>query len=136
MGGEGGRAAGGGRQLGPLEEEDQGFRVTAVLERSEERIKVAWVEWKKEPFEAWLRRRKQGIGLEAAGETHKYRLPDAASGSCTDDTWAPTATRGSARRASPGPALVGVVRASAHHILALEHHDIKDVVDSGAAPGV
>jgi N-acetylneuraminic acid mutarotase len=78
-------------ELGPLAEEEEGFSVTAVLERSEERIKVARVEWKKEPFETWWRQAQAGIGLEAAGGPHRYRLPDAASGSCTDDTWTPTA---------------------------------------------
>jgi hypothetical protein len=78
-------------ELGPLAEEEEGFSVTAVLERSEERLKVARVEWKKEPFETWWRQAQAGIGLGAAGEPHRYRLPDAASGSCTDDTWTPTA---------------------------------------------
>ena len=33
-----------------------------------------------------------GIGLGAAVEPHRYRLSDAASGSCRDDTWTPTPT--------------------------------------------
>jgi hypothetical protein len=78
-------------EVSRLQEEEGEFYVTAVLESSESRMKVARVAWKKEPFEAWWKQARWEAGLRPAEQEYAYRLPDLASGTCTDDTWRPTA---------------------------------------------
>ncbi len=79
-------------ELSQLQEDEERFYVAAVLEKGSERLKVATVEWRKEPFDSsWGRVRDEMQGQVRAPE-YAYRLAPIASvsGSCAGDTWTPT----------------------------------------------
>jgi N-acetylneuraminic acid mutarotase len=73
-------------------QDDERFYVTAVLEKGNERLKFATVEWKKEPFDTWWGRVRKQIENQSAAPEYGYRLPPIASSAdpCADDTWIPT----------------------------------------------
>ena len=77
-------------ELSGLQEDEEQFYVTAVLDKGNRQVRVAMVEWKKQPFENWWK------GAASQGQieepSYPYRLPAIASesGACVDDTWQPT----------------------------------------------
>src|ERR1700730_1356133 len=80
-------------QLSALQEDENGYYATAVIEKAEDRLKLATVMWSKEPVQSWRARVEEQlpnkIELDAA-----YTLPAIADGTttgCTPDTWATTA---------------------------------------------
>ena len=75
-----------------LRENQSAYYATAVIQKTENRVKLARVQWAKEIFESWRNKAQPYtptvIGMPAQG----YTLPaldDEASG-CSDDTWTPT----------------------------------------------
>ena len=75
-------------QLSPLQEDEDRYYATAVLEKSRDRLKVATVAWPKQPFESWRGQAESQPRTLLATSTANYRLP--ADNQCTDDTWSPT----------------------------------------------
>jgi hypothetical protein len=78
--------------LSSLQEDEERYYATAILKKSKDRMKVATVEWRKEPFESWRARAENQMPKLMAAVTANYTLPtisDGASG-CTDDTWSAT----------------------------------------------
>jgi N-acetylneuraminic acid mutarotase len=78
--------------LSPLQEDEGRYYATAVVKKTKDRMKVATVEWRKEPLELWRARAENQLPKVTAAATANYTLPaisDGANG-CTDDTWAPT----------------------------------------------
>jgi N-acetylneuraminic acid mutarotase len=79
--------------LGPLQEDDARYYAMAVLKKTKDRLKLATVEWRKEPLEFWRARTENQMPKVMAAATANYTLPaisDEATG-CTDDTWRATA---------------------------------------------
>ena len=82
-------------ELSPLQEDDERFYVMAVLEKGNKHVKVATMEWKKEPFESWWKGGGQIGATHASPEQearYVYRLAEMGAGfcGCVDDTWQPT----------------------------------------------
>jgi N-acetylneuraminic acid mutarotase len=78
--------------LSPLQEDEGRYYATAVVKKTKDRLKLATVKWRKEPFESWRARAEPQMPDVMAASSGKYRLPtisDGASG-CTDDTWTAT----------------------------------------------
>ena len=80
--------------VSPLQEDEGRFYATAVVKKSIGRMKLATVEWRKEPLESWKSRTANQTPRIMAAATTCYTLPaisDGATG-CTDDTWTTTTT--------------------------------------------
>jgi N-acetylneuraminic acid mutarotase len=85
--------------LSSLQEDESGYYATAILKKSKDRLKLATIEWRKEPLESWRARAESQMPKEMLGANASYTLPkisDGASG-CTDDTWTATASEPSGR---------------------------------------
>ena len=75
-----------------LQEDEDRYYATAVIEKADRRLKLARVSWPKEPMESWLARPENPVRAPrtAAGT---YALPATSDGAgCVDDSW--TATSG------------------------------------------
>src|SRR5437870_6240922 len=79
-------------KLSSLQEDDSAYYATAVLNKAKGRLKVATVDWRKEPLKSWLAKAETEAPLTMAAVNHGYTLPsmENPSGSCTDDTWSAT----------------------------------------------
>src|SRR5207302_8093815 len=78
-------------KLSALQEDEGRYYATAVVKKSKDRLKLARVEWRKEPLESWRSKAENQMPKVMAAATANYTLPtisdsDAASG-CTNDTW-------------------------------------------------
>ena len=77
--------------LSPLQEDQDRYYATAILNKSNDCLKLATVSWLKEPFESWLARTgNQPVAVEAVPSID-YTLPTILSGGCVEDTWSATA---------------------------------------------
>ena len=74
--------------LRPLQEDDARYYATAVVSKTQDRLKLATVAWLKEPFESWRARTESQVPHLLATPSSNYTLPKIADGECTDDTWA------------------------------------------------
>ena len=62
--------------LSPLQEDQDRYYATAILNKSNDCLKLATVSWLKEPFESWLARTgNQAVAVEAIPSID-YTLPD------------------------------------------------------------
>src|SRR5438552_4895276 len=85
--------------LSPLQEDEERYYATAIVKKSKDRLKLATVEWRKEPLESWRARSEDQTPKVVAAASANYTLPaisDGANG-CTDDTWTPTTNAPSGR---------------------------------------
>src|SRR5439155_1355888 len=79
--------------VSPLQEDESHYYATDVVENTNDRLKLATVEWLKESLESWRVRTENHPPAAIALATTGYTLPAIATGGCTDDdTW--TATDG------------------------------------------
>ena len=78
--------------LSPLQEDERRYYATAVVKKTKDRLKLATVEWRKEPFESWKTRAENQMPKVMAAATANYTLPTISEGTtgCTDDTWTAT----------------------------------------------
>jgi N-acetylneuraminic acid mutarotase len=77
--------------LSPLQEDETRYYATAVLQKSEDRLKLATVSWLKEPFEYWLARAESQTRNAIVAPNASYtlfKLSEGTSG-CTD-SWIAT----------------------------------------------
>jgi N-acetylneuraminic acid mutarotase len=80
-------------KLSPLQEDQDRYYATALLEQTKDRLKLATVAWLKEPLESWRARAENEVPAAMAAPSGNYELPKISDGSgCLDDTW--TATSG------------------------------------------
>ena len=81
-------------KLSPLQEDETSYYATAVIWKSQGRLKLARVTWFKEPVESWLARAEDQLPSKTIAPTARYTLPKIsdAAGGCADNTW--TATPG------------------------------------------
>jgi N-acetylneuraminic acid mutarotase len=78
--------------LSPLQEDEGRYYATAVLSKTNERLKVAAVAWLKEPLESWRARAESHIPNPTASADYKLPEISGAAGGCIDDTWTATST--------------------------------------------
>jgi N-acetylneuraminic acid mutarotase len=77
--------------VSPLQEDEGRYYATAVLEKTNDHLKLATIDWPKEPLESWLARlENRGLTVMIASGDN-YRLPIIPEGGCIDDTWMATA---------------------------------------------
>ncbi len=78
--------------LSPLQEDEERYYTVAVVRKDRDRIKLAVVEWHKEPLESWRDRAENQMPNVMAAATGHYALPSIANGAngCTQDTWTVT----------------------------------------------
>jgi N-acetylneuraminic acid mutarotase len=82
----------------PLQEDASRHYAVAVLERSENRLKLATVEWLKEPLESWLAQAEKQVPVAMTIPQANYTLPTVSDGgSCNENTWTATAAAPEAR---------------------------------------
>jgi hypothetical protein len=76
----------------PLQEDEDRYYATAVLKESKDRLKLATVEWRKEPLESWRARVENQMPKVMAAATANYTVPTISNGAsgCTNDTWTTT----------------------------------------------
>jgi N-acetylneuraminic acid mutarotase len=84
-------------QLSLLQEDERRYYATAVLSKSNDRLKLATVSWSKEPLEAWLARGRNQVDTAMRAAGGNYTLPKISEGGCVEDTWTDTAGAPSAR---------------------------------------
>ena len=86
-------------KLSSLQEDETGYYVTAIVEKTDHRLKLATVSWPKEPLESWLARIQSQARKEMPGAIGSYVLPAISAGvsGCTDDTWTATSATPTAR---------------------------------------
>ena len=88
------------RVLSPLQEDEGRYYATALVGKTKDRLKLATVEWRKEPLESWRARVENQMPRVMAAASAHYTLPrisDGANG-CIDDTWATTSINAPAGR--------------------------------------
>src|SRR6266568_2355955 len=80
--------------LSPLQEDEGRYYATAVVEKTKDHLKLATVEWLKEPLESWRARAANQVPTAMTARNANYALPAISDGAggCIDDTW--TATPG------------------------------------------
>ncbi len=76
--------------LSLLQEDEERYYATAVLEKSENRLKLATVSWRKGPLESWIAKAGNEVSYAVAVPSTSYTLPNIAAGGCSDDTWTDT----------------------------------------------
>ena len=75
--------------LSLVQEDEQRYYATAILKKTKDRLKLATVEWRKEPLASWRARAENHIPKVMSAARVNYTLPaisDGANG-CIDDTW-------------------------------------------------
>jgi N-acetylneuraminic acid mutarotase len=77
--------------VGALREDEQGYFVEQVLERTSERLRVATVRWPKRDFADWWREQRGGFASEPLETGATYVLAAPAAGGCVENTWRDTA---------------------------------------------
>jgi hypothetical protein len=77
-------------RVSSIQEDNQRFYVTAVLSRSNDRVKIARVEWRKTDFDQWWEAARNQFEAKAQSPGLQYQLPAVTQATCIDDTWKPT----------------------------------------------
>jgi N-acetylneuraminic acid mutarotase len=72
-----------------LQEDETSYYATAVISKTEDRLKLAKVVWSKQPVESWLAKSEHQPADVIMARRSCYSLPkiSGAGGGCTDDTW-------------------------------------------------
>ena len=79
--------------LTPLQEDRDHYYASAVVNNTDDHLKLATVSWPKEPLESWLSRAQSQVpkAMLAAGAGYTLSKILQGSGECMDDTWTATA---------------------------------------------
>jgi N-acetylneuraminic acid mutarotase len=78
--------------VGPLQEDEERYYATAVIEKSNDAVNLATVSWRKEQLEAWLARAGNQADTAMTEPSGNYTLPEILDGAgCIGDTWTATA---------------------------------------------
>ena len=86
-------------KLGPLQENETHFFVTAIIGKTADRLKIATVTWSKGSLEFWMANAENQIPAAMMTPSAAYTLPPISDGAggCADDTWMATAIQGEGR---------------------------------------
>jgi N-acetylneuraminic acid mutarotase len=74
--------------LSLLQEDQEHYYARAIIEKTENHLKLATVSWFKEPLELWLAKAENEVSNAVAAPVASYTLPTIGAGGCPDDTWA------------------------------------------------
>ena len=84
--------------LSPLQQDEGRYYATAVIEKTNDCLKLASVSWFKEPFESWRARAEEQLPNAIAVPSGNYALPKISEGDgCIEDTWTATSRAPDAR---------------------------------------
>jgi N-acetylneuraminic acid mutarotase len=75
------------QRLSALQEDDTRFYVSAVLAQSDERVRVAFVQWHKVPFETWWASVREKYSPNITTANFDYVLPQIGATACANDCW-------------------------------------------------
>ena len=80
-------------KLSSLQEDENRYYATAVIEKGKDRLRLATVTWQKKPLGSWVADAQKQLPATMAASTTNYALPiiSTAVGGCIDDTWTATA---------------------------------------------
>ncbi len=78
------------RRTSPLVADRDGFYSVAVLEASDDAIRLGTAHWEKEPFTSWWASVREGFSAAPEPAVYAYRLPAITGAPLPDDTWRPT----------------------------------------------
>ena len=84
-------------KLSSLQEDESRYYATAVINKTNDRLKLATVSWLKEPFESWQAKTENQLPHALGAPNPNYTLPEVSGGDCIDDTWTATAAPPDAR---------------------------------------
>jgi len=78
--------------LSTFQEDEECYYATAVIKKSNDRLRLATVTWLKESRESWLARAENQVPRTMEPPNADYMLPEIVDGSeCIEDTWTATA---------------------------------------------
>ena len=85
-------------KLSPLQEDETRYFAAAVIDKSNDRFKLATVSWQKEPMESWLAKAENQVPAEMTARQASYNLPKiSVLGTCNQNSWMATAAPPEAR---------------------------------------
>ena len=78
--------------IGRLQEDAQRFYATALIEKTDDHVKLATIEWPKEAFESWRDRAEPAVAKAMLAPIADYSLPKLSEtiNAPTDNTWTAT----------------------------------------------
>ena len=78
-------------KLSSLQEDENRYYATAVIEKSKSRLTLATVTWQKKPLGSWVAGAEDQVPATMAAVSASYTLPKLSdSTTCVDDTWTTT----------------------------------------------
>src|SRR5206468_11419249 len=78
-------------KLSSLQGDDNRYYVTTVIEKTNDRLKLATVSWLKKSLQSWLTKAGNQFSTAMAVPAGNYTLPTILGGGCVEDTWTATA---------------------------------------------
>jgi N-acetylneuraminic acid mutarotase len=75
------------QRVSSLQEDDSRFYVSAVLDKSDERVRLAIVQWQKIPFETWWASVREQYAPGVPSTDFEYALPQISTTVCANDCW-------------------------------------------------
>jgi hypothetical protein len=83
--------------ISSLQEDETRYYAIAVINKTNDHLKLGTVSWLKEPLESWRTRAESQVRNAITAPGSNYTLPKISEGGCIDDMWTPTAGAPSAR---------------------------------------
>jgi len=80
-----------------LQEDESRYYATAVINKTNDHLKLATVSWPKEPLQSWLAGAENQFSNATTTASDNYTLPAIPGGTCADNTWTPIAAPPDAR---------------------------------------
>jgi N-acetylneuraminic acid mutarotase len=78
--------------LSRLQEDQERYYATAVIEKTKDRLKVATISWPKDLLESWRTTAESQVPTALPASSGNYKLPQISEGGeCIDNTWTATA---------------------------------------------
>jgi len=75
------------QRVSTLQEDDSRFYVSAILAKSDERVRVAITQWHKVPFETWWGSVREQYSPSLSTTNFDYAMPQIGATACTNDCW-------------------------------------------------
>jgi N-acetylneuraminic acid mutarotase len=90
-------------KLSALQEAEESYYTTIVIEKTSDRLKLATVAWSKEPLESWIATAEEQVPTVMAAPGGSYTLPilSGDTAGCTVNTWAATSMNAPRGRFNP-----------------------------------